>query len=206
MKTLKTKIILFIITTLFLTSCAFFRKDPPTFSGPWASHAQAAWDHYVVQLPKKGISLRKPSPLVTSFKQAEGTLGRGEDRFPYFMMDSKKIGGYLRGYCNGKGSTVIAKESGGWWNRNVGTHEVGHHANNHSLCNTNNNGHPDEFKGIAPHWPYWTGRGDVRVFNYSYSDEETGETICIIFVEEASFERSTFDEKEFEDIAKKLLK
>ena len=189
-----------------MSSCVIFRRNKrPTFDGDWRDHAQNAWNYYETQLGRKGIRLRSPSRLMTSFRNAEGTLGRGEDRFPYFNMQGSKVGGYLIGGCNGSASSVLAREESGWWNRNIGTHEVGHHANNHSLCSTINGGHPNEFIGIAPHWPYWSGRGDVRVFNYTYLDEEHGDYICITFVDEASNERAFIDEEPLKEIARGLL-
>jgi len=197
------KCIYLFLATFFLSSCVFFRDEKKEiFKGPWKDHAQNAWNYYARELPKRGIQLKKPSSLNTKFREAEGTLGRGEDRFPYFTMDGGKIGGYLSGYCNGGATTVLAREISGWWNRNVGTHEVGHHANNHSLCSGENKGHPDEFKGVAPHWPYWRGRGDVRAFHYSY--EKDGNFVCVLFVEDIN-SRKFLTKEQLDDIAEKLL-
>jgi hypothetical protein len=178
------KILLMFLTALFLTSCMFFKKeDKSTFVGPWAEHAENAWNYAKAKLNDKGIQVRNPSKLTTKFQNAEGTLGSGEDRFPYFIVNGQKLGGYLRGTCNGSAITVLAKEIAGWWNRNIGTHEVCHHVNNHALCGTEKNGHPNYLLGIAPHWPYWMGRDinlNIKTFHY----QEGEEFVCFIYIDD----------------------
>lgn len=202
--------IISLIAILFILSissgCALFKKDKPTFSGPWGNHAQHAWNVSTNSLKSHGIHVNKPSRLSTSFKRAEGTLGGGSDRLPYFLMNGNKIGGYLRGYCNGNATSVLAQEASGWWNVNIGTHETGHHVNNHALCDNVNNGHPDYMrtKGGMPHWPYWRGSRSIdgpsiRTFHY----EENGEYVCLFYVEEEGIRAD--QEKSLKIVAKEIL-
>ena len=183
------KLFLPVIAISLLSGCSVFDggKKKKTFSGPWAGHAKAAWNAHANMLRNNGIPVRSPSPLTTSFVTSTGTMGGGNDRFPYVVRNGKKLGGWLKGSCNTSASVVMVREAGGFFNANIATHEVGHHINNHALCLGDRNGHPHYMgdKGGMPHWPYWLGARSVG-FGYRVSpigyDYEDGDYVCLLVV------------------------
>ena len=184
----------------------FLRRSNKSWNrGDWKDHAQAAWNHYQNGLRKIGIELRRPSRLSTYFVQAEGTLGGGNDRFPYVMQRGSKVGGWWIGGCNSSASTHLVREANGFWNRNIATHEVGHHADHHARCN---GGHPAYMRQAgAPHWPYWNkSRNSEGLFLLNYHTEIEGKSICMTIIEDANdITTMSSHVDKLEDLAKFLI-
>jgi hypothetical protein len=156
------------------------------FSGPWAAHAQNAWNVTERRLEAKGIDVRSHGKIVTKFVQAEGTLGSGSNRFPYAIVNGRKLGGWALGGCNGHHTLTLVKEANGFWNVNIGTHETGHAVNNFARCGTEKDGHPDYMRTVGgmPSWPYWTGRSSVGdpLTVPLYAEDSLGNTICAVLI------------------------
>lgn len=171
---------------LYLTACRTGGDGGgPGFYGPWADHARNAWLTTERRLEVKGIDVRPFKKVVTKFERAVGTLGRGNDRFPYMLRGADKLGGFAIGECNGNHTMTLAKEADGFWNVNIGTHEIGHGVNNFARCGREKGSHPDYMRtaGGMPHWPYWNGRQDLGVFVLPLTHTDTqGNSICVMLL------------------------
>jgi hypothetical protein len=176
-----------LLVLLVLAACAG-RDKQPTFRGPLAAESQTYWNQMVGALKSKGVAVKSPSRLSTQFVASQGTLGRGNDRFPYTNQAGGKVGGWLSGSCNGGGTMTIARESGGFYNRSIVKHEAGHHVNNHARCGTEKAGHPDYMRTLAgaPHWPYWEGafaEAPEFVVTPLHVEDDQGNSVCVLYLD-----------------------
>jgi hypothetical protein len=191
--------IILIIPFLFC-GCALFKSggSEKWNRGEWADHAQNAWNVMSANLQKSQIQFSKPSKLETKFVAAHGVLGTGANRYPYIIENGQKIGGWHIGNCNGAGSATVVREAGGFWNANVGTHEVGHHLNTHARCDPANGWHPDYIrKAGAPYWPNYSAK--VMLLNYEFDDA----SVCVLVLSDGISAMSDVREK-LEDFAAKI--
>lgn len=173
---------IFVFFTVLLVGCSSSKSGGRWNRGEWSDHAGNAWNTLAANVRKQGIEVRNPSRLNTKFVTADGTSGSGGNRVPYKVQNGQKLGGWHVGSCNGSGEATLVRESGGFWNLNSGTHEVGHHVNQHARCDSANNWHPSYIgKAGAPFWSFAGVKSEgVSIFRLHYQFDSGN--VCLLVV------------------------